>query len=100
MDNANSIIQDITSLGKRKRDEQTDFDKIPTIFGIVTTGILWQFIQKIEITKVYNCGLDAEFGKKDEGVEKVKEILFYIIRVLQAQAIAVKNMAKRQRTEE
>lgn len=76
-------IQNIT-LGKRKRDEQMDFDKDPTIFGIVTTGVLWQYIRctgplgflKIKITKVYNCGLDVKLRY----IDKVKEILFILLK--------------------
>src|SRR5688572_647697 len=105
MDNAKKSLfnfQNIT-LGKRKRDEETDFDKDPTIFGIVTTGVHWQFVRctglsksrKIEITKVYNSGLDEDFGEKED-TEKVKVILSYIVRVLQAQAEAIGRSAKRQ----
>ncbi|CAI2190892.1 1179_t:CDS:1, partial [Funneliformis geosporum] len=54
--------------------------------------------QKIEITKEYNSGIDAVFDtKKDKDIENVVEILSHIVRVLQAQANAVGNDAKRQR---
>ena len=96
-------------MGKRKR-EQTDFEDFedfensPTVYGIVTTGVLWRFVrwtgplgsQKIEISEEFNCGLSASFNEEKD-TQGVKQMLSYIVRVLQAQAEAIGRSAKRQK---
>ncbi|CAG8746661.1 24885_t:CDS:2 [Gigaspora margarita] len=88
-------------LGKKRKFEQAGLDNYPGVmFGIVTSGIMWRFIRvsgpleslKVEITAEYPSGLTSniEIMKYDYA----KEVLFCIVRVLQAQAV---NDSKRPR---
>ncbi|CAG8480359.1 9914_t:CDS:2 [Gigaspora margarita] len=73
-------------LGKCKHD------KSPTIFGIVTTGRIWRFIHwtgslersMVEVSMESMC----EFKENMKGS---KEVLEYIIRILQAQVTSFQN---------
>ncbi|RIB12844.1 hypothetical protein C2G38_2041479 [Gigaspora rosea] len=82
-------------LGKRKL-EQTDFESSQQqLFGIVTTGVCWRFIRwtgspenpKVEISLQYNCNFAGE-------MQIEKEIVSYIVRILENQNDMLKNNSK------
>jgi hypothetical protein len=86
-------------LGKRKLD-QTDFDSSSAIFGIVTTGNSWHFIRwtgsvenpKVEISKQYLCDFTGD-------MQSAKDVVSYIVRMLQMKDNEFKNTSKRLCTE-
>ncbi|RIB11386.1 hypothetical protein C2G38_2203574 [Gigaspora rosea] len=76
----------VEKLGKRKRDKSL------TIFGIVTTGRSWRFIRWtgslerpiVEISEEYVC-------RFKEDTKNSKDVIEYIIRILQTQATSFLN---------
>jgi len=73
-------------LGKRKHEEPShDFDEFNTIYGIVTTGRVWQFVRwtgtpdkpRVEVTKEHTISFEGN-------MEQPKEVLSFIVRLLQA----------------
>src|SRR5438128_10194569 len=80
-------------LGKRKREEPShDFDECNTIYGIVTTGRVWQFVRwtgtpdkpRVEVSREYNVAFEGD-------MEQPKRVLSFIVRLLQSQAKMMKS---------
>jgi hypothetical protein len=86
-------------LGKRKLD-QMDFDSSLAIFGIVTTGSSWHFIHwtgsvenpKVEVSKQYLCDFTGD-------MQSAKDVVSYIVHILQTKDNELKNTSKRPCTE-
>ncbi|CAG8503260.1 10537_t:CDS:2 [Ambispora leptoticha] len=77
----------IATFQKRKRKLGESITKPPIICGIVSTGIVWQFLRwsgtpedpTVKISKMYVCPFGGD-------MREVKEVVSIIIRVLQSQA--------------
>lgn len=61
------------------------------MFGIVTTGHIWRFIQWFGTLQFPKAGISPEIECNLCDYQKAKKVVSYIAQLLQAQAYALRN---------